>query len=318
MKIVSFGLTDGAGFWRTRIPFGALNEHGHHCYLSSNAINDEELEKADVVVLKNVVDQMGIASALAMREINKTKIVMDIDDDLLVNDDHVMKKRHDQAESFFTQTQTAKAVDAITTTTEYLANKLRKLNPNVFVCPNFYEPNWFNVKNRANSGPLRIGWTGGVNHVGDLAMITPAIKRLKEKYGVKVVTRGDPRIKELWGKDVESFPPVPIKYYPEALASMAIDIGICPLEDNEFNKCKSEIKFMEYSLLGIPSVCSPTVYEHVPVSTVARTEDEWVEKLSKLIESEQLRRNQGTVAKAWVQENKNINNNWKVWEAAYG
>jgi glycosyltransferase involved in cell wall biosynthesis len=316
VKIISFGLTTGSGFWRVRIPFGALNEHGHECYASTNAINDEEMSQAKVIVLKNVIDQMGIASALAMREMKGTKIVMDVDDDLEVGEDHPLKKVYEMDDTNFTQRQTAKAADLITCTTEYLAEKLRKLNPNVKVIPNYYEPNWFNVKQRTHDGPLRIGWAGGGTHEKDLEMMTKVIKTLVDKYGVEIVVRGDTRIKKMWGNNVEYFPTVPIEYYPEALASMAIDIGICPLTENEFNRCKSPIKAMEYGLLGIPSVCSPTVYGNYPILTTAKTEEEWIIELSKLIEGEKLRKVRGSTVKRWVEETFNINDHWKEWEDA--
>lgn len=316
MKILSFGLTTGSGFWRVRIPLGALGSNGHEVRVSSNAINDEEMYWPDTIVLKNVVDKMGIASALAMREARQIKLVMDVDDDLEVGEDHPLKKQYEIDETKFIQSQTVKVVDLVTTTTEYLANKLRKLNPNVVVIPNYYEPNWFNVKQRTHDGPLRIGWAGGGTHENDLLMLTPVIKAITEKYNVTIVSRGDTRIKKMWGNSVEYYPTVPIDYYPEALASMAIDIGICPLIDNEFNRCKSPIKAMEYGLLGVPAVCSPTVYGQLPVLTLANTQDDWIRELSKLIENNHLRKQTGQVLKNFFQENYNIERHWKEWEGA--
>ncbi len=316
MKIAGFGLNEGSGFWRMMIPLGELNAHGHKAYVSTNAINEEELWNADTVILKNVVDKMGIATCQAIREANKLKIVMDVDDDLFVADNHPLRKKHEMIDSSFIFIQTLKIVDAVTTTTEYLAKKIREYNKNVFVCPNCYDPIWFNAKQRTHDGPLRIGWAGSVSHIGDLEMMTPVLKRIREKYGVQMVTRGDNRVKQLWGEDVEVFPSVPIKYYPDALASMAIDIGICPLVDGEFNRCRSNIKLIEYSLLSIPSVCSPTVYGVFPVATIARSEDDWIKELSELIEKEALRKQRGVTLHAWARENYNIKNNWKKWEEA--
>ncbi len=316
MKIVGFGLNEGSGFWRMMIPLGELNAHGHKAYVSTNAINEEELWKADTIILKNVVDKMGIATCLAVREANKTKIVMDVDDDLFVAENHPLRKKHEMIDSSFIFIQTLKAVDAVTTTTEYLANKIREYNKNVFVCPNCYDPIWFNAKQRTHDGPLRIGWAGSVSHIGDLEMVAPALKRIKEKYGVQIVTRGDYRVKNIWGTETEVFPNVPIKYYPDALASMAIDIGICPLVDDEFNRCKSNIKFIEFSLLGIPTVCSPTVYGKFPIIDTASTEDQWVKELSRLIENHNLRVQRGLTNRAFVRENFNIKKNWKKWEEA--
>ncbi len=316
MRIVGFGLNEGSGFWRMMIPMGELNSHGYKAYVSPNAINDEELRNADTVVLKNVVDMMGIATCQAWREAKELKIVIDVDDALSVTENHPFKKKHDITNSAFIFTQTIKIADAVTTTTEYLAEKLRKINKNVFVCPNCYDPVWFNVKQRSHDGPIRIGWVGSATHEEDLKIMAPVFERIKEKYPVQIVTRGDYRVKEWWGQDVEVFPTVPIKYYPEALASMAIDIGICPLVDDEFNRCKSNIKFIEFSLLGIPTVCSPTVYGNTAVVTIARNEDEWFQELSELIEKSGLRKMRSVVCKNYVEENFNIKYHWQEWEKA--
>lgn len=316
MNIIGFGLNEGSGFWRMMIPFRQLGNHGHNTYVSPNAINDQELGRADVVVLKNVVDMMGIASCQAMRELNKLKIVIDVDDALFVREDHPFKKKHDAIDSGYIFSQTIKIADAVTTTTEYLADKLRKLNKNVHVIPNFYDPTWFNAVQRRHDGPLRIGWSGSATHIEDLKLVAEVIKKIKNKYQVEIVTRGDYRAKEIFGPETEVFPTVPITHYPDALASMAIDIGICPLVDDEFNRCKSPIKAMEFGLLGIPTVCSPTVYEQIPILHTAKTQDEWIDALSELIENNEFRYSRGQNIKHFFEANYNINFKWKLWEKA--
>jgi len=42
---------------------------------------------------------------------------------------------------------------------------------------------------------------------------------------------------------------VPFDAYPMRLAGLRLDIGLAPLIDNEFNHCKSKIKYFEYSIV---------------------------------------------------------------------
>lgn len=318
MRIINFGLNEGSGFWRVRIPLGALNQHGHQCIVSQNAMNEFEMEKFDVVYIKNVIDELGIAGAMMVRKLRGLRIAIDIDDDLVLNEDHPLRVMYEKKKTTFIQQQTLKIADVVTCTTQELAEKLEKYNKNIHVIPNCYEHNWFNVRQRTHDGKLRIGWAGGGTHYNDLSMLSNVVRKIREKYDVEFVARGELRIKSIWGEDTEYFPSVAIEYYPEALASMAIDIGLCPLEDNGFNKSKSPIKFYEYSLLGIPSVCSPTVYGKLPVTTIAKTEEEWVEELSKLIENPELRKKRGAESKKYIEDNFNINDHWKKWEEAFG
>lgn len=58
------------------------------------------------------------------------------------------------------------------------------------------------------------------------------------------------------------------------------DIALAPLELSVFNDCKSNIKFLEAAVLGVPSVCSPTapyagVIRHGENGMLARTPEDW-------------------------------------------
>ncbi|MEI2421731.1 hypothetical protein V6O07_15755, partial [Arthrospira platensis SPKY2] len=44
--------------------------------------------------------------------------------------------------------------------------------------------------------------------------------------------------------------------YASYFGQQECDIFIAPLEDNLFNRCKSGLKFLEYSALGVPGVYS--------------------------------------------------------------
>ena len=56
-----------------------------------------------------------------------------------------------------------------------------------------------------------------------------------------------------------------LQNYPCKLASIRPDIGLCPLTDTAFNRCKSPIKWMEYAMAGAATVASPVEpYLHGP------------------------------------------------------
>ena len=56
--------------------------------------------------------------------------------------------------------------------------------------------------------------------------------------------------------------------YPLFLNHLDLDIAIAPIKDTEFNRCKSNIKWLEHSMLKTPMVLSD-VY---PYSTTVLTE----------------------------------------------
>ncbi|MCL2925021.1 MAG: tetratricopeptide repeat protein, partial [Trichodesmium sp. MAG_R04] len=72
------------------------------------------------------------------------------------------------------------------------------------------------------------------------------------------------------------------------------DINIAVLHSTKVNNCKSELKWFEAALLGVPSVVSATqtyleVVEHGVDGLIAKTTEEWYENLERLVTNEQLR-----------------------------
>ncbi|WP_165401914.1 glycosyltransferase [Phyllobacterium myrsinacearum] len=91
---------------------------------------------------------------------------------------------------------------------------------------------------------------------------------------------------------IERYPFVSFDRYLELLAEA--DISIAPLEDSIFNDAKSNIKFLEASVLGVPSVCSPADAFRTAVidgenGFLAASSAEWEQKLLRLVDQPALR-----------------------------
>jgi len=97
-----------------------------------------------------------------------------------------------------------------------------------------------------------------------------------------------------------------------------VDIGIAPLSYNLFNKCKSHIKFLEYSISGIPGVYSNIKpYEEIIIGNnnalLASGIQEWRLALKRLIEDEDLRVKLALEAQATVKESWTLSKNIHEW-----
>lgn len=95
---------------------------------------------------------------------------------------------------------------------------------------------------------------------------------------------------------------------PEIQANFTINLA--PLEDTVFNNAKSELKFLEASLLRIPTVASKTepfchAIEHGKTSFIAKGKSDWMKYLSILIENRKLRQKMGKYAYEYVKRNYN-------------
>jgi glycosyltransferase involved in cell wall biosynthesis len=87
----------------------------------------------------------------------------------------------------------------------------------------------------------------------------------------------------------------------------AIDIGLMPLPDDEWAKGKCGLKALQFMAMELPVVTSPVgvnteIVQDGVNGFLARSDNEWFERLSALIESEERRREVGRAARVTVLE----------------
>jgi glycosyltransferase involved in cell wall biosynthesis len=107
-------------------------------------------------------------------------------------------------------------------------------------------------------------------------------------------------------KNKQFQPFCPYEKYLEILYSC--DIGVLPLQDNQFNRMKSDLKFLEHAGHGAVAIASPTVYENSIIEgetgLIYRSADDFAAKLTELIQNHSLRQQIAKNAYAWVKENR--------------
>jgi len=85
-------------------------------------------------------------------------------------------------------------------------------------------------------------------------------------------------------REIEVHPWQQLINYPNFLASMNAQAFIAPLQNNNFNKSKSDIKFVEAAQLGIPCLCQNLeTYSTAPDFLKFDTVDELSDKLEKMM-----------------------------------
>lgn len=221
-----------------------------------------------------------------------------------------------------------KRADLVTTTTDNLAGVFKQFNDNTIVLPNVIDPYYLNRFNMAKSeDEIRIGYQGGVSHYEDIYMVKDALVEVLKKYrNTKFIYFGDFRFKGLF-KDIpqsriEHHSWVQFIAYFYKLPLMNIDIGLCPLVDNEFNRNKSSIKYLDYAATGSATVAQDIppykgVIKNGETGFLANTKEEWVEALSKLIENKKLRNDIQDNAYKDVMANHNVDKEIHRWKDVY-
>jgi len=325
MKIRSFPSPSGSSMWRLYDPFKYLQKKGWDAHVVDGGITDDVIKNNDVFVLHGCVDKKGIAELYAYQQEKGKKIVVDMDDRLKVEEHNPFLKEHQISDAPEIIQKTLEIADMVTTTNEYLAKQLKKFNNNVVILPNYPDlERWDTPVKYKNEGKtLRIGWAGSITHMKDLEMIAPALRKIYTEFPqIEFIFVGETRVKELLsGLPVECMFGVPWDVWPTKLSGLRLDIALAPLVHNDFNKCKSRIKYYEYALAGIPGVYSPTVYDDKHFDgnfgLVALDVDHWYRCIKNMIISKELREDisfkaHGNVT-GWYSLEKHI----VEWEKAY-
>ena len=163
------------------------------------------------------------------------------------------------------QEEIKREASALVTTTNDLRNELLKYNKNVYIAPNMIDFTLYKPKENDNKNEVRVGWMLSSSHLDDLVSIKPElIKCLKDNPTMKLVIMCFGLSNEFndFPQDrIEIVPGVNInKGYHNIFNELKLDIGLCHLEDTEFNHMKSPIKWAEYSAMEIPTIATNIVY----------------------------------------------------------
>lgn len=258
-------------------------------------------------------------------------IIYDIDDLLL----ELPQSHPDRLSGYYTSAllPILRAIvesDLVTTPSKRLREILLPFNSNIAVLANYIDDSIWNFRNpslKDSHQPLIIGYMGSDSHEPDLESIYPILRIIQDEfpgkvlfhfYGTKPHDLMENNQQVLW-TPIQTYN---YKLFSEDFQKQKFDIFIAPLNDNQFNRCKSSIKFLEYSSLGAPGVFSDIdPYNEIITDEkdglLASTEDDWYEKIKRLINDDELRYQLAVNAQITVSEKWLISKNAFLWKNVY-
>jgi len=93
-----------------------------------------------------------------------------------------------------------------------------------------------------------------------------------------------PLLKYVQNGEIEFHPWQNLLNYPKLISDLRAQVMIAPLQENNFNKSKSDIKFVEAATLGIPCLCQDLVtYSTAPESLRFKSADDLKFKLEGIL-----------------------------------
>jgi len=313
MKIVFVGSAEsGSGYYRTFLPFKELGKKHDTVLVSSIRNLDEVKEKhsPDIMILYFPSDEVTFQFV----KNNKKICVYSLDDNFLA----IPSSRGRTYERWKNKGKKAleiiKECRAVIVTTKYLAGVIREYNKNTKIVPNLVPKEYFDYPMEEPDVPT-IGYAGGINHIEDVKLLTGPIRRLlsDEKYknvNYEFVCCPPPfkheAIKHTHGT-------VAAKWF-QLFATKKWTVGVIPIITNEFNRCISNLKLLEYGSRKLPVIATNFgPYEDSPAVLVTNSASDWESAIKKLLNDKGLRNDIGEACRKYAE---NYILDCKVWEEA--
>ncbi len=187
---------------------------------------------------------------------------------------------------------------------EYLAEYARAFNSNVTVVPTTIDTDVYQPRSEppADSCLVTIGWTGSHSTVQHLDTIRSALLKLRQRIPYRLTVIGTPHY-HLDGVEVTA---KAWSATSEVANLQQFDIGLMPLPDDDWSRGKCGLKLLQYMGVGVPVVGSPVgvnagIIREGVNGYLAASEDEWVNKLTALARSADLRRTMGAAGRRVVE-----------------
>lgn len=274
----------GCGQYRVIKPLKAMMEEGlADGLVSFRALLPAELErlKPDTIIFQRPLARDFLDFMKYSKTFSKAFKVYEIDD-LITNIPikNYFKSQHPKDTVKLLREGIAQ-VDRLIVSTPGLAEAYAGLNADTQVLELKLPLEWWgDIKvTRTEHRKPRVGWAGGSSHLGDLELIADVVKDLADEvdwvfFGM-CPNKLRPFVKEFHSG-------VPIHMYPQKLASLDLDLAIAPLENNQFNDCKSNLRLLEYGSCGFPVICSNTrafVESKLPVQVVKNRYKDWIDAI---------------------------------------
>lgn len=350
-------LENGTGLYRAIIPAMEMNKTDtHHAIVNQIEQQTQAIEKngfdvkvsdqltqwADYIVFQKSTHDL-VADIKSIKEVNTKphlKFVMDIDD----NYHAPIGGQQDSAPSPIRNQvlRNMAACDMITCSTKNLLKFYAPLlkefcktngiatSVSLRIMPNLMSNDCYEgVFQRPRiSNVTRIGMSFNHTQFTDVFPFRKTLIEINKKYGsrVELILFGwngkipKPYRNALDNVKFTHVPAVPIADYFQNLVDQHFDFCLMPLQDNEFNRCKTHHKLLQYSQIGIPCICSD-VEPYNQIISEAINEDgtsndplflphlkatdhaDWMKKVDFYTTFAEKRKKMGYWSNAYVQQN---------------
>jgi glycosyltransferase involved in cell wall biosynthesis len=191
------------------------------------------------------------------------------------------------------------------------------LNSRTILLPTVVNTNYYKPTSQADNKVIRIGWSGSAStNKHCLPLLKEPIMALAKELNFEfvVISNEDPDIE--WEGVHHQF--IKWKAEQEVEQLQTFDIGLMPLNDNEFERGKCGLKAIQYMALGIPALVSPVgvnaeIVEHGLSGYHCVSVNDWKQYILKLSSDKTLRIEMGNRARQRVEAGYSVEYALTLW-----
>lgn len=327
---------DGVGHYRVSIPALALRDRGHTVDILDNQekirVYNNWFADYDVVILQNLSDPGWFEVINTIPE-GRRPVTVGCIDDLFGGLPKDNPSYPDYEKARKSMVECVKLCDGMVYSTPEIAAHYAGLNPRYRIVPNYLDipgyRDWDTPEERQFPDRLVIGWLGGIHHVNDeLPMAEGLRKFLIENPKAIFAFCGNRDLSVLWKRSIgirdyqfAYMPGAEFDGYQSRISQF--DIGVAPLRDTEFNRCKSDLRLLEYGAWGVPYVASDVApYRRFAEQSgfvggdLAANPKDWHWQLMSLAYEANRREKYGRLIKQYVREHRGHYACGEAWETA--
>lgn len=249
-------------------------------------------KEADVVFVQR--EAFMTSSVFFEKQFAKhSKLVFDFDDSIWLHDVNPNQGILNRLKNADKTAEIITISDLAIAGNPYLADYAKKYSKHVVIIPTTIDTEVYQkIGRKGIADKICIGWSGSFSTIKHFETVVPALRIIKNKYGDLVYFKviGD----ESYKNPELNISGLPWKKETEIEDLSEIAIGLMPLPDDEWSRGKCGLKGLQYMALEIVTIMSPVGVNTDIISDgvngfLAGTTEEWVSKLSMLIEDNELR-----------------------------
>ncbi len=275
----------------------------------------------------------------------QTKMIYEVDDVVFAEDIPIYNRNRDAFTSPEIQSSIKDILgimDEIVVTTdyfkEYMSSKID--NKKITVIPNYLMKWWFDryynlnqllkAYDKNKKKPIVAIFASGThcdvlnrtNQQDDFAFVVDNIIKTRTEFNWHFYGSYPLTLKPFIDKgEMKFFPWVQLSEFPETMANSGAQLTFACLQDNNFNRCKSNIKLIEAGALGLPCVC-PDMVTYKDAFLKYKNGNEFIDCIKTALKnqttySDMCKKSRAFAEKFWLDDDHNLMKHYEVYFTPY-